>query len=293
MEVITLLFALKVVYPSRFVLVRGNHEDMEMNRFMGPTGFADTCVQRLGPQLGNSVFFTVAGVFDWVPMACLLEGHVLILHGGIGDGDWDLDHLRYVQRPLTHNHLAQDPVLWNILWSDPIPDEAEENFGVHASPRDNHANILHTFGKDVTREFCIRNDLDMVIRSHQALKGGCGYESMHTGRCVRVFSARDYEGCDNDASVLLVTREQSSGQLVIRPQVLRSLAKVKLELAAEKKQAELEAMGRKWPLSSLWNGKLLTPRRRKAAEEAEAAVNSNVANPQAAHPAPHWSSLVA
>mmetsp|Transcript_63469 Transcript_63469/g.137421 ORF Transcript_63469/g.137421 Transcript_63469/m.137421 type:complete len:515 (-) Transcript_63469:154-1698(-) len=249
LEVVVLLFALKVVYPQRIVLVRGNHEDVEMNRAMGSVGFSSACSRRLGHEVGGLVFETAARVFDWLPLACLLEGHVLILHGGIGAGDWDLDYLRSVPRPLTHSMLEEDPVLWNILWSDPIPDEAEEACGVHSSPRDCHANGIATWCKDVTQDFCRRNDLDVVVRSHQALRGGCGYEAMHTGRCVRVFSARDYEGHDNDGSVLLVTREQTSGQLVIRPQVLRSLTKLRRERRAEEAEGTM--------LAALLGGRLL------------------------------------
>jgi len=224
LEVIVLIFALKVAFPAQVVLLRGNHEDAEMNVHMGVNGFYFHCTSRFGRKLGKRVFDTVAGVFEWLPMACLIERRVLVLHGGIGAGDWSLEQLGRVDRPLNHEALAKDAMLWNILWSDPIPDEAENSFGVHASPRDNHRNLMKTFGRDVTEAFCEENGLDMVIRSHQALKDGCGYEVMHGGKCLRVFSARDYEGHKNDGSILLITQIRS-GKLLIRPQVLRSCRK--------------------------------------------------------------------
>lgn len=226
LEVITLLMALKIAFPHCVQLLRGNHEDIEMNKHMGPCGFCHHCFRRLGPQMGWQVVSAISEVFNVLPLACLACQQILVLHGGIGAGNWDLESLRTVTRPLTHDDLASCSVLWNILWSDPIPDEAEDHFGVHDSPRDNHQNIMKTFGKDVTQWFCARHGLSMVIRSHQARKGGCGYEVMHSMRCVRVFSARDYEGNENDGSTLLISRVQPTGKLVVLPQVLRSLTKV-------------------------------------------------------------------
>ena len=38
--------------------------------------------------------------FDQLPLACVVGGHILCVHGGVGDGRWDLNDLRAVRRPL-------------------------------------------------------------------------------------------------------------------------------------------------------------------------------------------------
>jgi hypothetical protein len=56
-------------------------------------------------------------------VAAVVSGAVLILHGGIGDGQWSLDQLRATQRPLSDDTLEDDDcnrILGNVLWSDPI-----------------------------------------------------------------------------------------------------------------------------------------------------------------------------
>ena len=60
--------------------------------------------------------------FDQLPLACLVGGQILCVHGGVGDGRWDLNDLRVVRRPLTGNELGSSKLRWvhNILWSDPI-----------------------------------------------------------------------------------------------------------------------------------------------------------------------------
>lgn len=89
-------------------------------------------------------------------------------------------------------------LFFDVLWSDPHPDDAD---GVHESSRGDGC-IL--FGKDITAEFLRRNSLQLLIRSHQLPSDGHGYEILHDGKCITVFSASNYGGnCFNAGSVLL------------------------------------------------------------------------------------------
>jgi len=238
LEVICLIFALKLAFPSEVKLVRGNHEDPMQGMHMGPAGFPAHCIARLGPQVGHEVWNAIATVFDWLPMACLVSDRILVLHGGIGDGEWDLSYLVATKRPLNHDMLADDEILYNVLWSDPIPEDEADSYGVHDSPRDNHGHLVKAFGADVTAAFCERNKLEMVVRSHEAKMNGCGYDVMHDEHLMRVFSARDYEANSNDGAVLSIDRRAELGvgdgglgglwlaaRLVVRAQVLKSLTK--------------------------------------------------------------------
>jgi len=229
LEVLCLVLALKVVFPQTVWLLRGNHEDDFQNQAMLHAGFWQHCVQRLGEGPGQKVFAAAHQAFQWLPLGCIIGRKILVVHGGIGDGSWDVRHLARVPRPLGHDGLTQDPVLYNVLWSDPIPDDPspEDTFGVHDSPRDHHQHMILTFGSDVTQEFCRRNGIEAVVRSHQAIARGYGYDVMHDGRCIRVFSARDYEGYGNDGCVLMIVegdpRQHGGPHLLVRPQVIRSL----------------------------------------------------------------------
>ena len=44
------------------------------------------------------------------------------------------------------------------------------------------------------------------FRSHQCVEEGRGFEVMHDQHLVRVFSARDYEGHRNDASIISIRK---------------------------------------------------------------------------------------
>jgi len=239
LEVIGLLLAFKIVFPEKVYLIRGNHEDRHMNK---KYGFADECNKRLGKEGSQLVFDAIHKTFDMLPLAALISERVLVLHGGIGDGAWTLADVRNIKRPLKGEQLAGNWI-FQILWSDPIEDDelgaipkkgVSDVFGVHLSPRGSAA---QRFGWNVTKLFCARNGLSLIVRSHQSKRDSPGFDIMHENQLIRVFSARDYEGHGNDGAVLLIHPDDeftacspkkgipTTGLLNIRPQVLSSTAK--------------------------------------------------------------------
>jgi len=223
-EVISLLFALKIAYPQNVWLNRGNHEDENMN---AKYGFQKACLEACGQDAGQKVFNAFASAFTYIPIASLIDDRILVLHGGIGDGKWSVADVDSVQRPLTHDALTypENTWIWNILWSDPIEEDKHGlTFGVHSSPR---SKVAVRFGWNVTQAFCAKNGLDLIIRSHQAKKGGFGFDVMHSNKLLRIFSARDYESNGNDGAVLDIRacKDSDDQRLLARFQVLSSLSK--------------------------------------------------------------------
>jgi len=220
-ETIGMLLALKLCYPTKVWLVRGNHEDKGMNQ---KYGFRQECTSRLGSAQGKTVFDCIHEAFDRLPLACLLGGQALAVHGGVGQATWDLTDLRELKRPIRADklYLPENQWLFNVLWSDPVPDDCNEErelqkaglFGVHVSPRTANACM---FSKDLTELFCVRNGLSFIVRSHSTRPDSQGFEVMHKGRLISVFSARDYEYTNNDGAVLLI--EKKAGSLTVKAQV--------------------------------------------------------------------------
>lgn len=225
LEVVGLLLAMKVLLPEKVWLVRGNHEDRGMNQ---KYGFAEECDEKLGPEFGPKIFQIIHSAFDQMPLACVVADRILILHGGIGNGAWRMNDVRNIPRPLGEQQLADPDNTWiyNILWSDPIEDDAGEHsevFGVHMSPRGERSAL---FGWDVTKTFCAKEGLSLIVRSHQSKQDSLGFDIMHENLLIRVFSARDYEHHGNDGAVLLITRGNDEHRLLtVTPQILRSTTK--------------------------------------------------------------------
>ena len=71
LEIICLLMALKLKYPKQIIMLRGNHEDRNVNKYLG---FGDECAKRLGEDINdpNSCFAKINDAFDYLPLACIV-----------------------------------------------------------------------------------------------------------------------------------------------------------------------------------------------------------------------------
>lgn len=144
LETICLLLALKVEHPRSVHLIRGNHEAADINALFG---FRLECLERLGEQQGLKAWQRLNTLFNWLPLAALIEEKVLCMHGGIGRSINSIEQIEELQRPLTMEDGGI--VLMDLLWSDPTTNDAVE--GVQPSPR---GPGLVTFGPDRVMEFC-------------------------------------------------------------------------------------------------------------------------------------------
>merc|ERR1712008_123774 len=138
------------------------------------------------------------------------------LHGGIGDGNWGLPDLEQVQRPMKDD---SDDIVRNVLWSDPSDSDSAMRKGVHEN--DERGGGVVEFGPDITRAFCEREGISVVIRSHQYVRQG--YKVMHGGHLITLFSARNYfEEDDNDGALILLAPD-INGHLRLHPKRLIKL----------------------------------------------------------------------
>ena len=119
--------------------------------------------------------------FCYLPLAHVINDRVFCVHGGLfGDDNVTLDAIAKTDR------VRQPPdsgIMCDVLWADPqpLPGRSPSKRGVSQQ-----------FGPDVTKNFLAKNNLDLVIRSHEVKEDG--YEVVHGGKCITVFSAPNY--CD-------------------------------------------------------------------------------------------------
>lgn len=218
LETICLLLALKVKFPEKIVLLRGNHEDRWINQSFG---FYDECENRLqdNPDLPESVFNRINNLFEYFPLGAVIQGLILCLHGGIGSSLKKLEQIESIQRPLEVIHEVQTPLeklVVDILWSDPT--DSDSDLGIQANQvRDPHGtgNIVK-FGPDVVKDFLQKNNLDKIIRAHECVMDG--FERFSGGDLITVFSATDYCGKHKNAgAILIITRSFGINPKLIYP----------------------------------------------------------------------------
>ncbi|KMZ70731.1 Serine/threonine-protein phosphatase [Zostera marina] len=207
LEIITLLLALKIRYPQNFHLIRGNHEAADINALFG---FRIECIERMGERDGIWAWHRINRLFNWLPLAALIEKKIICMHGGIGRSINHIEQIENLQRPITME--AGSVVLMDLLWSDPTENDSVEGLRPNA-----RGPGLVTFGPDRVVEFCNKNNLQLIIRAHECVMDG--FERFAQGHLITLFSATNYCGTANNAGAILVLGRD----LVVVPKLIHPL----------------------------------------------------------------------
>lgn len=235
-EVILLIFALKLKDPKSVSLNRGNHEMLETNILYG---FCGEC----GVKYDMDLFNLFSEAFRNLPLCQLVEKRALVLHGGLPGPDpriWmpgqthdptdsipmqslaSLEEIAATDRyleitpeayteslgPTTTDKEANDKRhLIDILWGDPRGGD-----GYGPSYRKNKG--VYMFGPDVSRAFCEKNNLQCVVRSHEVKAAGYRWDHPNI---LSVFSAPNYLDTGNNQGAFLKVTKLADGNLCFEP----------------------------------------------------------------------------
>lgn len=190
-ETLLLLLVLKLRYPDRITLLRGNHESRQITQVYG---FYDECYRKYGCA---TVWRLCTELFDYLPLAAVVEQGIFAVHGGLSPYIQSVDEIRLLDRK---QEVPHDGPMSDLLWSDP-----EETDSWAASPR----GAGYIFGPKEAKAFNQLNDFSLIARAHQLVMEG--YKSMFDDNCCTVWSAPNYcYRCGNVASILQVN-EQGGG----------------------------------------------------------------------------------
>ena len=171
LDVLERLFLLKIKEPDKIILLRGNHELRETNRFEGLFRDLDH---------DEDLYARINQVFDNMPVAAVISDHIFCVHGGIPG-------------PVRLSDITKEGV-YPYAWNDP----SEEN-GINKSPR---GLGMRTFGEDVFDEFLRINGLKRMVRGHMVLEDG--YRWWFGDRLLSLFSVPNHCGMGNGAAVGVV-----------------------------------------------------------------------------------------
>ena len=90
-EVVALLFAMKVRFPTKVHLMRGNHETRECTE---DYNFRDQMLAKYDEE----TYEAVIDAFYELPLACIVNGEYLVLHGGISQKFEYLEQINDLER---------------------------------------------------------------------------------------------------------------------------------------------------------------------------------------------------
>merc|ERR1711920_697725 len=182
-ETVSLLVCLKVRFPDRIFILRGNHESRQITQVYG---FYDECLRKYG---SANVWRYFTDVFDYLPLTAVVENQIFCLHGGLSPSIDSLDHIRALDRV---QEVPHEGPMCDLLWSDP-----DDRSGWGISPR----GAGYTFGQDIAQQFNHTNSLNLISRAHQLVMEG--YNWCHEHHVVTIFSAPNYcYRCGNQAAIM-------------------------------------------------------------------------------------------
>ena len=195
-EIVLLLFTLKIKFPSRIYLLRGNHETRSMTDAFN---FRDQCINLYDDEFYDRVM----EAFDLLPVSAVLNGKYLCMHGGISKQLTSLDDINEIER-------KQEPdqgLLEDLLWADPAKyNRKDTDYDFNGS---RECSVV--FGKKPVNDLLQKHALKAIVRAHQVKHQGYKFYLWNGDKefppVITVFSAPNYCGHDNEAAVMLTNDE--------------------------------------------------------------------------------------
>jgi serine/threonine-protein phosphatase 2B catalytic subunit len=197
-ETLLFLLALKLRYPDRLFLLRGNHESRGQT---ATHGFRKEVEHKYNTELYDSF----CNVFNELPIAAVVGNQYFCVHGGIAPLLKKPVQLETLDR---FQELIDFSLIHNILWSDPHPkfDTEQQHFPSNDSRR---CSYYYTY-EDVAA-FLSRNNLKAIVRSHSVYHSGYRLfrgPGMQDPSVFSIFSAPCYSGSGNNKGGILWCNEK-------------------------------------------------------------------------------------
>lgn len=172
-EVIFTLLALKIAYPDKIHLLRGNHESGSVSSHFG---FKQECKRKYGV----NVYHRALLVFQTMPIGAIIStafGDIYACHGGLSPSLTTIEEIEAIDRFIEPE---MNSGLLDILWSDPISENSVDEMGdevfeefLKVSWKPNPARgCSYCFGYSAVKEFLNKNGLVCIVRAHEVQADG-------------------------------------------------------------------------------------------------------------------------
>lgn len=186
-EVLYVVLKLKQLFPTKIVLLRGNHEGPD-DLMPYPHDLPQELNSRFATE-GASIYRDVRKLFPHLYNAVIVRGLCVMIHGGVPSHMTSIEDLKF-----AHLEHPKESHLEEMLWSDPIDSKK----GISASPR----GAGRLFGEDITKQFLQALNVRFLIRGHEPAHNG--YSINHGGKILTLFSRKGSPYFNSSAAYLLL-----------------------------------------------------------------------------------------
>ncbi|CBY12953.1 unnamed protein product [Oikopleura dioica] len=196
-ECVLYLWALKICQPNSIFLLRGNHECRHLTEYF-------TFKQECKVKYNEDVYESCMSAFDCLPLAALMNGQFLCVHGGLSPEITKLDDIKNLDR------FKEPPAfgpMCDLLWSDPLEEFGKETSSSERFVHNSVRGCSYFYSFAAVCEFLHQNNLLSMIRAHEAQDQGykmyrrnsaTGFPSL-----ITIFSAPNYLDVYNNKAAIL------------------------------------------------------------------------------------------
>jgi diadenosine tetraphosphatase ApaH/serine/threonine PP2A family protein phosphatase len=198
LECLILILILKILNPTKFYLLKGNHETLEMNKAYG---FYYKFIDKFKDQ---DKFREILLFYQVLPICLIINNSIICLHGGIPEDLEILKKLKGLRASELDENMIQSIYngIFQILWNDP---KDVDNLNFSNSFR---GPGIKFFGKVAFDRFMKFNHLKFLIRAHECFPEG--YKWFFNRRLLSIFSSANYRGyfTPNPASYAIIRNNE-------------------------------------------------------------------------------------
>jgi serine/threonine-protein phosphatase 5 len=190
-EIFTLLLTMQLFDEQTVTILRGNHESELTERY----GFKRETIRKYD----EDMFDLFKELFEVLPLAATVCNQVFVVHGGLGPNTYNLT-LEDINAVNRNVEPSDDKIVGDFLWSDP-----RNEVDTFAFNEGRGGGVY--FGEKITKHFLGKNQLSLLVRSHEVVDEG--FEINHDQTCITIFSAPNYCGVQRNKAALLKLNVQN------------------------------------------------------------------------------------